>query len=530
MATAGPPGVAICTRVLASGKFKGIHQARLYFWRGQHYLQMNDLDAALADFEQAIKVDATEAGLFAARGFVNLTKGDVDRSLVDFNRAIAMQPGQQKLYLNRGAIWLGKKEYERANADFNEAIRLAPRTASAYYAMVSRAQIYREQGDLAKATTELDNAIKQEPKRSDAYLSRGVAARAKGDLERAMADFGTAIAIEPGATGLTGRGVVREALGDIAGAMADYARAIDMNSHMNKAADFNFSDLRSKETARTRLALLKENPEAAKAASAGASSPAPAEAARPASASPAPASKQIRRALVIGNGAYAAVTPLTNPARDAKSIAANLRGMGFEVSEGTDLDGASMKRAVNEFLIKAATAQMALVFYAGHGMQIDGKNFLVPIDAGAGGSDLKAGMIELDTILAGLDDQIRTNIVILDACRDNPLIANANVVAASRSMNVRSGLAAPSGLGAGATLGGGTLLAFATAPGAVALDGDGQNSPFSIALSRHITTPGLEVQAMLTRVRAEVVAATAKKQVPWSNSSLLGEVFLVGGR
>jgi uncharacterized caspase-like protein len=301
-----------------------------------------------------------------------------------------------------------------------------------------------------------------------------------------------------------------------------------MNSLTNKAGDLNVADLRSLEIARTRLALLKENPEAAKAASAAASS---AAAATPAtSASPAPAPKQIRRALVIGNGAYARVTPLTNPSRDAKSIAANLREMGFEVSEGIDLDGASMKRTVNEFLIKVATAQMALVFYAGHGMQIDGKNFLVPIDAGAGGSDLKACMIDLDTILAGLDDQIRTNIVILDACRDNPLAANANVVAASRSMNVRSGLAAPSGLGAGATLGGGTLLAFATAPGAVALDGDGQNSPFSIALSRHITTPGLEVQAMLTRVRAEVVAATAKKQVPWSNSSLLGEVFLVGGR
>ena len=94
---------------------------------------------------------------------------------------------------------------------------------------------------------------------------------------------------------------------------------------------------------------------------------------------------------------------------------------------------------------------------------------------------------------------------------------------------MRSGLAAPSGLGKGATTGAGTLLAFATAPGQVALDGDGENSPFSAALARHIATAGLEVQQMLTRVRAEVVAATASKQVPWSNSSLLGEVYLVGG-
>ena len=167
------------------------------------------------------------------------------------------------------------------------------------------------------------------------------------------------------------------------------------------------------------------------------------------------------------------------------------------------------------------------MFYAGHGMQIDGKNYLVPVDAKVGaGSSFAAEMTDLDTILSGLDDEIRTNIVILDACRDNPL-AQPAAVGAGRSIDVRSGLAAPSGLGAGATRGAGTLIAFATAPGQVALDGEGANSPFSSALARHISTPGLEVQQMLTRVRADVVAATRSKQVPWSNSSLLGEVYLV---
>ena len=107
--------------------------------------------------------------------------------------------------------------------------------------------------------------------------------------------------------------------------------------------------------------------------------------------------------------------------------------------------------------------------------------------------------------------------------------AEAQQVAAAgtnRGIEGASGLAAPTSLGAGATLGADTLIAFATAPGQVALDGEGANSPFSAALSRHIGTPGLEVQQMLTRVRAEVVAATRSKQVPWSNSSLLGEVYL----
>ena len=136
-------------------------------------------------------------------------------------------------------------------------------------------------------------------------------------------------------------------------------------------------------------------------------------------------------------------------------------------------------------------------------------------------------MVDMDTILAGLDDQVRTNILILDACRNNPMAQQAAAAGAEpRASKPAPGLAAPTALGAGSTLGAGTLIAFATAPGQVALDGEGANSPFSAALSRHIGTPGLEVQQMLTRVRAEVVAATKSKQVPWSNSSLLGEVYL----
>ena len=135
-------------------------------------------------------------------------------------------------------------------------------------------------------------------------------------------------------------------------------------------------------------------------------------------------------------------------------------------------------------------------------------------------------MMDMDTIMAGLDDQVRTNILILDACRNNPMAPQVASAGPTRDIEAGSGLAAPATLGAGSTLGAGTLIAFATAPGQVALDGEGANSPFSAALSRHIGTPGLEVQQMLTRVRAEVVAATKSKQVPWSNSSLLGEVYL----
>jgi uncharacterized caspase-like protein len=169
-------------------------------------------------------------------------------------------------------------------------------------------------------------------------------------------------------------------------------------------------------------------------------------------------------------------------------------------------------------------------YYAGHGAQIDGRNFLVPVDLRPDSpQNVLASMTNVDTILAGLDDQVRTNIVILDACRNNPM-AEQPAPAAGRGLKIGNGLAAPAALAGGAMFGAGTLIAFATAPGQVALDGEGGNSPFSGALSRHVGTPGLEVQQMLTRVRAEVVATTKSKQVPWSNSSLLGEVYLAGAK
>ena len=236
-----------------------------------------------------------------------------------------------------------------------------------------------------------------------------------------------------------------------------------------------------------------------------------------------------RIALVIGNGAYSAVTALRNPQNDARVLAKGLRDIGFEVSEGIDLDRAAMDKMLREFMRSALTAQTVVVFYSGHGMQIDGKNYLLPVDVRTDTvRNLRSGVTDVDVLLAGLDGQIRTSIVILDACRNNPLERTVADAGANRSVEARAGLAAPAALGAGATRGAGTLIAFATAPGQVALDGEGVNSPFTAALVRHLGTPGLEVQQMLTRVRAEVVASTKSKQVPWSNSSLLGEVFLAG--
>jgi hypothetical protein len=228
-----------------------------------------------------------------------------------------------------------------------------------------------------------------------------------------------------------------------------------------------------------------------------------------------------RVALVIGNGHYVHANALPNPPNDARAIAASLSPLGFEVLQGIDLDHEHMERILRDFMLKANKAQIALLFYAGHGIQVDGTNYLVPIDAQIETrGDLNFNAIDLDKILASLDDPERANVIILDACRDNPF--TRSFAARTRGASVAAGLAAYTSLGTG------SLIAFSTAPGKVAQDGNSANSPFTASLLKHIATPGIEIRQMLTRVRSDVALATNDGQVPWDNSSLRGDVYLGG--
>jgi hypothetical protein len=228
-------------------------------------------------------------------------------------------------------------------------------------------------------------------------------------------------------------------------------------------------------------------------------------------------------ALVIGNSQYVNVDPLPNPVNDARAVAQALRDIGFDVSDGYDLTRDGMEQQVRAFLRKTETASLRVFYYAGHGLQVDDRNYLAPVNTRLErASDLGFETISLDSILENLDSPSRTNVIILDACRNNPF-AKAFTArgGAGRAFNVSRGLA-PSNPG------GGTLIAYSTKPGAVALDGSGANSPFTEALTRHLRTPGLEVRQMLTRVRADVIAATRGEQYPWDNSGLLSDVYLAG--
>jgi tetratricopeptide (TPR) repeat protein len=524
-----PPDQQIdaCNKIIALKVFSGEQLATVHFWRAVGWNKKGDYARVITDTTEALRLKSNQP-LHNMRGSAYFDKGEYDIAISDFNDALRIGPPSGSIFHNRGNAWRAKGDYPRAIADYDEAIRLMPKNAYSYQ---NRGSARQALGDLDGALADINDAIRFDPALPSPLVNRTVIWRAKGNYERAIADGTEAIRLAkanvpvnvmtpPNSVLISAyiqRGLAYEANGDFEHAREDFnatlaGLASDAGSKANQA------------TAKVRLSLLSDP--VAPSSPAAPSDQKETVTTTPATAAGTSAGRRV--ALVIGNGAYAHVKALPNPPNDARSVAKSLRDIGFAVSEGIDLDRAAMQKTTRDFLRDAARSQVALVYYAGHGVQIDGRNYLVPVDAELhAGAKFTDGMIDMDTILAGLDDQVRTNILILDACRNNPLEPQVVASAApDRAIEAGSGLAAPTALGTGATLGAGTLIAFASAPGKVALDGEGANSPFSAALSRHIGTPGLEVQQMLTRVRAEVVSTTKNKQVPWSNSSLLGEVYL----
>ena len=229
-------------------------------------------------------------------------------------------------------------------------------------------------------------------------------------------------------------------------------------------------------------------------------------------------------ALVLGNAAYEAVPTLSNPRNDAEDVTESLTALGFEVIEGIDLGHQGMMRKLRDFSVALRGADLALFYYAGHALQVDGRNYMVPIDATLDSREaLEFEAVVMDRVLRELERDPRVSVVVLDACRNNPLARSlSRALGASRS-TAGEGLAALNAVAPE------TLIAFSTQPGATAADGTGRNSPFTEALLDHLTTPGLDVEGVFKRVAADVIRTSDGTQVPWRSSSLTQEVYLVEG-
>jgi uncharacterized caspase-like protein len=224
-----------------------------------------------------------------------------------------------------------------------------------------------------------------------------------------------------------------------------------------------------------------------------------------------------RVALVLANSVYQNAPPLTNPINDGAMIAATLKEAGFDVVDSRhDLPALETRRALRDFSDMARDADIAVVYYAGHGIEVDGSNYLIPVDAKLErDTDVFDEAFSLDRVLLAVEPAKQLRLVILDACRDNPFAKSMKRTVASRGFGRGLAQVEPTSPN--------TLIAYSAKAGSTALDGDGRNSPFTMALARHLTTPGLDVRRAFGFVRDDVLKSTGNRQEPFVYGSLGGD-------
>jgi uncharacterized caspase-like protein len=319
-------------------------------------------------------------------------------------------------------------------------------------------------------------------------------------LDLALADFDKALALDPELAGAySDRGHAYELKGERDKAIADYRKSLSLKSKQ-------LYDDKAKDEALKHLTAL------ASATPTEVEKPTPKP--EPVADLPKP---EKRVALVIGNGAYTAVSVLKNADSDARAVAASLRNLGFDVIEKHDLTLTALIAELKAFGDKAPAYDWAVVYYAGHGIEVAGTNYLIPIDAELSASThVDDEAIPLERILSKVEGAKKLRLVILDACRENPFVAKMASNSSTRAVGRGLARVEPEG---------GVLVAYSAKDGQVAQDGDGANSPFAQALLDHLPEPGLEINMLFRKVRDDVRSKTGGQQEPFTYGSLPAEAM-----
>jgi len=420
--------------------------------------------------------------------------GKKENALADCNEAIRQWPDNAEAYSGRGRIYYWQKQYDLAIQDFDKALQLDP---SEWMARSTKALALVRLGRLDAASEEAAIGIRT-GKDQDSYLAaRGEIAYEQGKYGQAADDLTDAMkfALSKLPASYMQRGRAYEKLGQKTLAMADYKTAVELDAS-------NPAQREARIEARERLGVLEGEMLTAQ---------------QPAPTQPQPHIDPGRRiALVIGVGAYQNAPGLRNPPNDAAAVAKAFRELGFaEVIEVLDPTRANLEAAIMAFGDKAAEADWAVVFYAGHGMQVDGHNFLIPTDAKLETDrHVDFETVVLDRVIDSLNGTKKLGLVILDACRDNPFLKRMRQTRSVRSFG--QGLAAvePNK---------GQMIVYATKDGSVAEDGEDDHSPFTKALLSHIHEARLDIRLMFSKVRDSVLQSTQNRQQPFTYGSLPGE-------
>jgi tetratricopeptide (TPR) repeat protein len=514
-----------CERVIASGQAPPKDLAVALAVRAEGLVN-RDFDKAIATFNDAIKTDPENLKIVVARGWAYQGKGQDDLAMADYNLALQKRPNLAAAYNDRGTLYLRKGALQSALDDFSSAIRYFPNGAVPY---TNRARIetmnrdydaaladfakaqeidanapqiytnrcitYTVMGKFDEALADCNNVVEKMPKNQYAIANRGDAYLAKGSLDAALKDYNTILSLNPNnVRAHAGRGQLFERRRDLTQARADFRSAAFALTRYDEP-----DVAKARATAQERLsALTAQGP----AASTGR-----------------------RIALVIGNGAYRNVHPLDNPPRDAKLIAASLKEVGFQtVTLSSDLTRDKFFEVLRAFASDAENADWAVVYYAGHGFEIGGVNYLVPVDARlAEDKDAEKEAVALEQVIAAVGGARKLRLVLLDACRDNPFAPTMKRTMAVQLVDKGFSDIEPSS---------GFMVVYAAKHGETALDGDGVDSPFATALAHDVREPKVEVRKLFDIVRDDVWTATKHVQQPFTYGSPPGreDFFFVAGK
>ena len=460
--------------------------------RGNAHRLKGDHDAAIADLGLASQLNPKFSGPYVYLAYIYGKKGDFDAAVVECDKAIRADPKHAEAYDYKAYLYFRKRDYDRAISEADKAIGLKPDLANAYY---NRGLAYEGKRDRRRALADFDKAIEIKPKLAYPYVARAFLYIAK-DVDRAIANYDKAIELEPKYTfAYFSRGKAYEKKNEKDLALADYRKVLELPAPSN-------TDRQRQEIARQRAAFLMRAPQV---------SPSPATNEAP---------QRGRVALVIGNSSYIHANQLGNPRNDASAVAASLRRLQFgQVIELYDQSREQMSQALKNFGDLAEGADWAVVYFAGHGLEMNGVTYLIPTDAElARDTHVPDETISLTQVQAKADAAAKLGLVILNSCRNNPFIAQmARSVGASRAI-IGQGLAnvEPEG---------NVLVAYSAKHGTTALDGAGAHSPFTEALLDHIEEPGLEINFLFRKIRDDVLSKTGRQQEPFLYGSLSAELL-----
>ncbi|MCJ2033145.1 tetratricopeptide repeat protein [Methylobacterium sp. J-068] len=539
------------TAIQIDGKFQ-----QAYSCRGEAYRLSGDVERAILDHDRAVEIDPESAEAYNNRGLTYRDRQEFDKAIGDFGEAILRNPNFDIAYANRGEIFRLKGDLRRSISDLNKSVGLG---RSSPVGLTLRGDTYREVGDADAAIGDYNQALRRVGDFVAAYVGRGLAYEAKGDTARARLDFVKALSLPSdidAEKAKPAQSIARARIEAIAKAEAERLQSDRLN-----AARLAVAAAETAEQGAAQKVLLAREKEAKAASEAAvkrevdrAVAQARLEAERAANAKIAAvqAESNLRQAalkaetarvranqallaanakpgsvynpghrvaLVIGNQAYGAFGTLANPGRDADAIAASLKASGFDsVRLVKDLKREEFLSALKDFEDEAERSDWAMIYYAGHGFQINGENYLVPVDAKMKlDREVPDETVSLDRVLSTVAQARKLRIVVLDACRDNPFASQMKHTGSNRALTPGlTGIGEPTG---------GTLVAFAAKAGQQAMDGGGGHSPYAAALIKRLAEPNLEISMIFRYVRDDVLKLTESSQEPYTYGSLPGESF-----